>query len=91
MKLCDTERSAIREIVETWNPLSGAPGHQPAPGEYDRLINRICDSIERKMRAGDLAHNIHEEVGQMGVTLDEGAADNIVRKIDKVLLDKRKS
>jgi hypothetical protein len=29
MDLCHTHRSAIRRIIETWDPLSGAMRHQP--------------------------------------------------------------
>ncbi len=91
MDLSDTQRSAIQEIIETWDPLSGWPRHQPAPGEYDRLIGRICDAIEGDMTADRLAHNVHEEVGQMGVSLDRSAVNNIVQKVHEVLLEKPES
>ena len=91
MDLSDAQRCGIRQLIEEWNPLAGAPHHQPVPGEYDRLINRILDALERDMPAGDMAHNIHEEVEQMGIALERDAADSIVRKIHELLLERRES
>ncbi len=89
MDLSDDQRSSIRQTIETWNPLGGAKDHQAASGQYDRLVHRILDAIQGDMPADDLAHNIHEEVGQMGVALDRDAADNIVRQIHELLVESR--
>ncbi len=43
------------------------------------------------MTADRLAHTVHEEVGQMGVSLDRSAVNNIVQKVHEVLLEKPES
>ena len=81
LDLAEARREIVREVVEDWNPLAGARGHQPVTGEYDYLIACILNGIERGFSDVMLANNIHDTVGMMGVTLEPDAATSISRQI----------
>jgi hypothetical protein len=47
--ISEEQKEAIRAVIELWNPLYRATGREAARGEYDSLVAKIVNAIERGM------------------------------------------